>query len=199
MTTAAPSALAPAPGRRPEWLKIRAGGGPGFVAVKEVVRSQGLHTVCEEARCPNIGECWALGTATFMILGSVCTRNCGFCAIDTGRPPITDLDEPRRVAEATKLMNLKHVVVTLGGSVVRVNPSTHLVGEGADAELYGLYFADTGQHLDQDLPERRVDDQPGRQVGQRVPRGRSQAPTASRGGDGRGCRPRSPGTRGPRR
>ena len=59
--------------------------------------------MCEEARCPNIGECWALGTATFMILGSVCTRNCGFCAIDTGRPPITDWDEPRRVAEATKL------------------------------------------------------------------------------------------------
>ncbi len=69
--------------------------------------------MCEEARCPNIGECWALGTATFMILGSVCTRNCGFCAIDTGRPPITDADEPRRVAEATRQMGLKHVVVTM--------------------------------------------------------------------------------------
>jgi lipoic acid synthetase len=69
--------------------------------------------VCEEARCPNQGECWALGTATFMVLGSVCTRNCGFCAIDTGRPPVTDLDEPRRVGEAARLMNLRHAVVTM--------------------------------------------------------------------------------------
>jgi len=84
-----------------------------YFDVKKLIHGASLHTICEEARCPNIGECWALGTATFMILGSVCTRNCGFCAIDTGRPPITDLDEPRRVAEATKLMNLKHVVVTM--------------------------------------------------------------------------------------
>ena len=100
-------------GRRPEWLKVRIGAGSTYANTKHVLRDEALNTVCEEARCPNIGECWALGTATFMILGSVCTRNCGFCAIDTGRPPITDLDEPRRVAEATKLMRLQHVVITM--------------------------------------------------------------------------------------
>jgi len=77
------------------------------------MRSQSLHTVCEEARCPNQGECWALGTATFMVLGSVCTRNCGFCAIDTGRPPETDTDEPRRVGEAAAQMRLNHAVITM--------------------------------------------------------------------------------------
>ena len=100
-------------GRRPEWLKVRIGAGSTYANTKHVLRDEALNTVCEEARCPNIGECWALGTATFMILGSVCTRNCGFCAIDTGRPPITDSDEPRRVAEAVRLMRLQHVVVTM--------------------------------------------------------------------------------------
>jgi lipoic acid synthetase len=100
-------------GRRPEWLKVRLGVGGTYTGVKQLVRAEALNTVCEEARCPNIGECWSLGTATFMILGSVCTRNCGFCAIDTGRPPITDHDEPRRVAEAVHQMGLKHVVVTM--------------------------------------------------------------------------------------
>ena len=84
-----------------------------YAGTKSIVRGGALNTVCEEARCPNIGECWALGTATIMILGSVCTRNCGFCAIDTGRPPVTDLDEPRRVAEAIRQMNLQHVVITM--------------------------------------------------------------------------------------
>jgi lipoic acid synthetase len=100
-------------GRRPEWLKVRIGAGSTFANTKHVLRDEGLNTVCEEARCPNMGECWALGTATFMILGSVCTRNCGFCAIDTGRPPITDADEPRRVAEAVRQMQLQHVVITM--------------------------------------------------------------------------------------
>ena len=100
-------------GRRPDWLKVRIGMGETYASVNRLMRAEGLHTVCEEARCPNQGECWALGTATFMVLGSVCTRNCGFCAIDTGRPPETDMDEPRRVAEAAKLMNLKHAVVTM--------------------------------------------------------------------------------------
>src|SRR5918997_3779997 len=100
-------------GRRPEWLKVRIGAGTTYAATKHVLRDEALNTVCEEARCPNIGECWALGTATFMILGRVCTRNCGFCAIETGRPPITDWDEPRRVAQAVHLMGLKHVVVTM--------------------------------------------------------------------------------------
>jgi lipoic acid synthetase len=100
-------------GRRPEWLKVRVGVGETYASVNRVMRAGALNTVCEEARCPNQGECWTLGTATFMVLGSVCTRNCGFCAIDTGRPPVTDLDEPRRVGEATRAMNLKHVVVTM--------------------------------------------------------------------------------------
>ena len=100
-------------GRRPEWLKVRIGVGSTYADTKKVIRGEALNTVCEEARCPTIGECWALGTATFMIIGSVCTRNCGFCAIDTGRPPVTDWDEPRRVAEATRIMNLKHVVITM--------------------------------------------------------------------------------------
>jgi lipoyl synthase len=100
-------------GRRPDWLKVRVGAGSTYAATRRVMRDESLNTVCEEARCPNIGECWSLGTATFMILGSVCTRNCGFCAIDTGRPPVTDLDEPRRVAQATREMGLKHVVVTM--------------------------------------------------------------------------------------
>jgi lipoic acid synthetase len=100
-------------GRRPDWLKVRIGMGETYASVNKLMRAESLHTVCEEARCPNQGECWALGTATFMVLGSVCTRNCGFCAIDTGRPPVTDLDEPRRVAEAARLMNLKHAVVTM--------------------------------------------------------------------------------------
>jgi lipoic acid synthetase len=100
-------------GRRPDWLKVRVGMGETYASVNRLMRAEALHTVCEEARCPNQGECWALGTATFMVLGSVCTRNCGFCAIATGRPPITDWDEPRRVAEATAEMGIKHVVVTM--------------------------------------------------------------------------------------
>ena len=100
-------------GRRPEWLKVRVGAGSTYAGTKSIVHGGALNTVCEEARCPNIGECWALGTATIMILGSVCTRNCGFCAIDTGRPPTTDLDEPRRVAEAVRRMRLQHVVITM--------------------------------------------------------------------------------------
>jgi len=116
-------------GRRPEWLKVRIGAGSTYANTKHVLRDAALTTVCEEARCPNIGECWALGTATFMILGSVCTRNCGFCAIDTGRPPITDHDEPRRVAEATKLMNLKHVVITMVARDDLPDGGAHMVAE----------------------------------------------------------------------
>lgn len=98
--------------RRPGWLKIRAGGGPGYVAVKEVVRQQGLNTVCEEARCPNIGECWGHGTATFMILGDTCTRGCRYCAINKGMPTELDLDEPDRLAQAVVEMGLSYVVIT---------------------------------------------------------------------------------------
>ncbi|HLW03129.1 MAG TPA: lipoyl synthase [Ktedonobacterales bacterium] len=98
--------------RRPEWLKIHTPQGQNYTALKTLMRDKGLHTVCEEARCPNIGECWGHRTATFMILGSVCTRSCGFCAVATGRPMALDWEEPRRVAEAVKTMDLRHCVVT---------------------------------------------------------------------------------------
>lgn len=98
--------------RRPEWLKVRAPGGEDYARVKTMMRSKALHTVCEEARCPNITECWSSGTATFMIHGDTCTRSCGFCAIKTGRPLPVDHDEPRRVAEAIASMRLKHAVIT---------------------------------------------------------------------------------------
>jgi len=98
--------------KRPEWLKVRFPSGPNFRQLKQLMRSNDLHTVCEEAHCPNIGDCWERRTATFMILGSVCTRSCGFCAIDTGRPPVYDLLEPGRVASAVAQLDLKHVVVT---------------------------------------------------------------------------------------
>jgi lipoic acid synthetase len=97
---------------RPAWLKIRAGGGPQYVAVKEAVRAHGLHTVCEEARCPNIGECWGHGTATFMVLGDVCTRGCRYCAVNKGMPTELDLEEPTRLADAVVQMGLSYVVIT---------------------------------------------------------------------------------------
>ncbi|HEX8727058.1 MAG TPA: lipoyl synthase [Ktedonobacterales bacterium] len=101
------------PGPRPEWLRVRLPVGKNVEDLRTLMRSKALHTVCEEARCPNMGECWAHRTATFMILGSVCTRSCGFCAVATGRPMAIDWEEPRRVAEAVEQMGLKHVVVTM--------------------------------------------------------------------------------------
>lgn len=98
--------------KRPEWLRVRFPSGPNFRELKTLMRSNDLHTVCEEAHCPNIGDCWERRTATFMILGSVCTRSCGFCAVDTGRPPTYDILEPGRVAAATAQLGLRHVVVT---------------------------------------------------------------------------------------
>ncbi|HLO04390.1 MAG TPA: lipoyl synthase [Symbiobacteriaceae bacterium] len=99
-------------GRKPEWLKINLKTNPEFGELKQLMRSGGLHTVCEEARCPNIFECWNRRTATFMILGDVCTRNCGFCAVKSGLPTVTDWAEPERVADAAAVMKLKHLVVT---------------------------------------------------------------------------------------
>jgi lipoic acid synthetase len=98
--------------RHPEWLRARIAGGDGFSDLRRLMRAQNLNTVCEEARCPNLGECWDQRTATVMILGDTCTRACGFCAIKTGRPTWFDADEPRRVAEAVEAMGLEHVVVT---------------------------------------------------------------------------------------
>jgi lipoic acid synthetase len=101
------------PTRRPEWLRVRVPTGENYEELKRLMRSKALHTVCEEARCPNIGECWAHRTATFMILGSICTRSCGFCAVATGRPMAVDWEEPRRIAEAVQQMGLRHVVITM--------------------------------------------------------------------------------------
>lgn len=97
---------------RPPWLKVRVPGGESYVRLKQMMRAKSLHTVCEEARCPNIAECWGAGTATFMILGDTCTRSCGFCAVKTGRPLPVDPDEPRRVAEAVRQMAVRHAVIT---------------------------------------------------------------------------------------
>jgi lipoic acid synthetase len=97
---------------RPDWLKVRVPAGPRYAELKELMRGLKLHTVCEEARCPNIGECWGYGTATFMILGDVCTRACRYCAVTSGKPHTLDMDEPMRVAEAVREMGLRHAVVT---------------------------------------------------------------------------------------
>lgn len=102
----------PPPARKPSWLKMKMPGGEGYSKLKQLVDSHALHTVCQSAKCPNMGECWAAGTATLMILGDVCTRACGFCHIATGRPPTLDLEEPKRVGDAVRIMNLGHVVIT---------------------------------------------------------------------------------------
>ena len=98
--------------RKPPWLKVPAPGGPNYRRLKETIGAEGLHTVCEEAGCPNVGECWERGTATFMILGDVCTRRCGFCNVQTGKPTWKDPLEPLRVANQVKAMGLRHAVVT---------------------------------------------------------------------------------------
>lgn len=100
-------------GNRPDWLRVKLPYGETYKKIVDLVDEYQLHTVCQSARCPNMGECWTAGTATFMILGNVCTRSCGFCAVMTGRPdPGLDTDEPRRVAEAAKIMGLNHAVIT---------------------------------------------------------------------------------------
>jgi len=98
--------------RRPEWLKVRLGSGRNYTDIRSLVGKNNLHTVCESARCPNIGECWNRKTATFMILGNICTRSCTFCNIDVGKPKSYDLEEPKRVSEAVKKLNLRHAVIT---------------------------------------------------------------------------------------
>lgn len=100
------------PRRKPEWLRVRLPGGEGYSRVKNLMRSHGLHTVCEEAMCPNIGECWSKGTATFLLMGDTCTRSCGFCHIKTGRPGQLDENEPVRVAESVATLKLSHCVLT---------------------------------------------------------------------------------------
>src|ERR1700674_2204222 len=110
------------PSPKPSWLKARAPVGENFHNLKKLARGLGLHTVCESAQCPNIGECWDHHTATFMLLGDICTRRCGFCAVPKGRPEAIDFDEPRRVAEAVAILGLQHAVIT------SVNRDDDLVG-----------------------------------------------------------------------
>jgi lipoyl synthase len=98
--------------RKPNWLRVKLPVGPEYANVRRLVDTHKLHTICESGNCPNMGECWGAGTATFMILGNVCTRSCTFCAVATGRPTEYDTDEPRRVAEAIRLMKVKHAVIT---------------------------------------------------------------------------------------
>jgi lipoyl synthase len=99
-------------GRKPSWLKVRAPGGPNYMRLKALMRDANLHSVCEEAHCPNIGECWEDATATFMILGDVCTRNCGYCAITHGKPVWEDREEPERIGAAVRDLRLEYVVIT---------------------------------------------------------------------------------------
>jgi lipoyl synthase len=132
------------PERKPSWLKVRAPGGPQYMRLKQLMRDLELNTVCEEAHCPNVGECWEHGTATFMILGDVCTRNCAYCAVAHGRPPKYDIAEPSRVAEAIGEMNLRHAVIT---SVDR-----------DDLPDFGAYiFAETIRQIKQRLPDCSVE------------------------------------------
>ena len=140
--SAAPAA--PTRRRHPPWLRVRAPGGPAYLETRATVRSLGLHTVCEEARCPNIGECWSHRTATVMLLGDTCTRNCAFCAVSHGRPRPVDADEPRRVAEAVARLGLRHVVVT---SVNRDD-----LADGGAA-----HFASTARAIKALVPEARVE------------------------------------------
>jgi lipoic acid synthetase len=129
---------------KPEWLKVRAPGSPSYLRLKGLMRGLNLHTVCEEARCPNIGECWNHGTATFMILGDVCTRACSYCAVAHGRPGAVDPNEPERVANAIHTLGLNYVVIT---SVDRDD-----VADGGAA-----IFADTIRHTRERLPSCRIE------------------------------------------
>src|SRR2546426_4734145 len=108
-----PSSASPAePARKPSWLKVKAPGGPNYVALKHMMRDLKLHTVCEEAHCPNIGECWEHKAATFMILGDVCTRNCAYCAVAHGTPAPLDAGEPQRLDRKSTRLNSSHLVIS---------------------------------------------------------------------------------------
>ncbi|MDI1354811.1 MAG: lipoyl synthase [bacterium] len=112
--------------KKPQWLRVKLPTGEEYAKVREIVSKHKLHTICESGNCPNMGECWGAGTATFMILGNICTRSCGFCAVATGKPKAADWGEPKRIAESVKLMGVKHCVITSvdrddlkdGGSII---------------------------------------------------------------------------------
>ena len=130
-----PARKVPAP--KPDWLKARAPVGENYHELKRLARSLSLHTVCESAQCPNIGECWHHKTATFMMLGNLCTRRCGFCAVPKGRPEAIDWDEPRRVAEAVAALSLEHAVIT------SVNRDDDLVG---GARIFAMVIEEIRRH-----------------------------------------------------
>jgi lipoic acid synthetase len=115
--------------RRPEWLRVKFGSGRTFTDVRHLVDSNNLHTVCESARCPNLGECWSRGTATFMVLGDVCTRSCTFCNIKVGKPDHFDLEETKRIAEAVYKMNINHAVLTMVARDDLVDGGAYIVAE----------------------------------------------------------------------
>ncbi len=130
--------------RRPHWLKIKLPGGNDYSKVNEIIQDENLFTVCQSARCPNQGECWSRRTATFMILGDICTRNCRFCAVTTGKPGELDADEPRRVANAVKALDLRYAVVT---SVTRDD-----LADGGSA-----HFAETIRLIQEKQPDCKVE------------------------------------------
>jgi lipoyl synthase len=144
MAIEAPVVLVKSRSQKPEWLKVRAPGSPNYQRLKELMRTERLNTVCEEAQCPNIGECWHHGTATFMILGDVCTRACAYCAVTHGRPAGLDTAEPERVAEAVERMGLRYVVIT---SVDRDD-----LGDGGAS-----IFAETVRQIRRRLPACRIE------------------------------------------
>ena len=123
--------------RLPRWLKVKAPGSPNYLDLKRLVKSLKLNTVCESAQCPNIGECWGNRTATFMILGDICTRSCGFCAIRTGRPQVLDEDEPKRVAQAIAALGLGHAVITSVNRDELPDGGAHIFAETID-EIHRL-------------------------------------------------------------
>ncbi|NCI51187.1 lipoyl synthase [Sediminibacterium roseum] len=134
------------PVKKPNWLRVKLPIGESYKHVRGLVDTHKLHTICESGNCPNMGECWGAGTATFMILGNVCTRSCGFCAVATGRPGAVDWDEPQRVAEAINLMKVKHAVITSvdrdelkdGGSIIWYNTIEAVKGLNPDTTLETL-------------------------------------------------------------
>ena len=171
---------------KPEWLKVRAPGSENYLRLRGIMRDLKLNTVCEDAHCPNIGECWHHGTATFMILGDVCTRACTYCAVAHGKPATLDIDEPRRVGEAVEKMALKYAVIT---SVDRDD-----LPDGGAA-----IFAETIRDIKRRLPECRVEvlipdfkgereplrDRAGREARRPEPQHRNRAAPVSRGPFGR--------------
>lgn len=150
--------------KKPAWLKVKLPTGEEYRKVRNLVSENKLHTICESGNCPNMGECWGAGTATFMILGNVCTRSCGFCAVATGRPSAVDKNEPMRVAQSVKLMNVKHCVITSvdrddlkdGGSVIWVETirAIHAMSPGTTLETLIPDFAGKWDNLQRVIDER---------------------------------------------